>query len=472
MIYSLEIGSVLETLLGGSKKMENIMTKRSLRKFFIGAVILGIGLGLQMNANAGTFPVAVSVAPSNTLSLTAGAINAAQQSILLNTYLLTSTDVTGYLIAAINRGVKVEILMEGEPYGGIPSVENAPVSQIIYAMNAHPGNRFVEMVTPGNGTPRRFTYDHAKYMVIDNSLLLVGSDNYTHTSEPSDPSTTKGDRGWEVLIQDAQPAQWFAQVFASDSNPSEPDIRNMLNYSSPSYAGMELASYVNLTGTSGGGHHHQPTPTPVNPGPSLPTNAVTVLPQLPNNPVFEATDGQLIVSPNNSTQGLIGLINSAQRSIDIEQLEFAYYWRASANDPSTAGNSISPVVAAVEAAAQRGVQVRILLNPDSTGSNATPTPNGQSSSQTNAQAVSLLNSFAQTHGYPLQARIADVNAMNVQYIHNKGVIIDSMTTLVSSINWSQNAIQNNREAAVALTSPGLSGYYESVFNQDWNQSAN
>lgn len=417
-------------------------------KFHLGSAFLNVFLGgciatslATSVANAGAFPVAVSVAPTNTLPLTQAAIASAQHSLLLNVYLLTSTNVSSYIIDAINRGVHVEILLEGEPFGGIPPVENAPVSQIIAAMNAHPGNRFVEMVTPSNGTPRRFTYDHAKYMVIDNSLLLVGTDNYTNTSEPADPTTTKGDRGWEVLIQDAQPAQWFAQVFESDSNPSEPDIRNMLSYNSPSTPGGS---------TNAGG-------------------AATVLPQLPYNAIYTATAGALIVSPNNSTQGLVGLINSATRTLEIEQLEFPYYWHASATNPGTATTSPSPLVSAIVAAAQRGVQVRVLLNPDSFNSGTSSA--NSSANQPNTQTANLLNGIAQSQHLPIQVRLANLNAMNVQYIHNKGVIVDDNITLISSINWSQNAVQNNREAAVALSSPQVSAYYEAIFNQDWTQSA-
>jgi phosphatidylserine/phosphatidylglycerophosphate/cardiolipin synthase-like enzyme len=42
--------------------------------------------------------------------------------------------------------------------------------------------------------------------------------------------------------------------------------------------------------------------------------------------------------------------------------------------------------------------------------------------------------------------------MNVDYIHNKGMIIDQDKTLISSINWNQNSVDNNREAAVVLIS--------------------
>jgi cardiolipin synthase A/B len=165
------------------------------------------------------------------------------------------------------------------------------------------------------------------------------------------------------------------------------------------------------------------------------------------------------------------LINAAQHTLDIEQLEFAYYWRGS-NSTSSAASSVSPVVAAVIAAAQRGVQVRVLVNPDSTSGNTTANPPATASQGTNAQAVSLLNGLAQSGNLQMVARIADVNAMGVEYIHNKGIIVDGQITLISSINWSQNAIQNNREAAVALTSPSLTSYYEAAFTQDWNQSAN
>ena len=51
------------------------------------------------------------------------------------------------------------------------------------------------------------------------------------------------------------------------------------------------------------------------------------------------------------------------------------------------------------------------------------------------------------------------------YVHNKGVICDSVT-LVSSVNWTENSFERNRECGVAILSEEVSGYFSGVFLRD------
>ncbi len=53
-------------------------------------------------------------------------------------------------------------------------------------------------------------------------------------------------------------------------------------------------------------------------------------------------------------------------------------------------------------------------------------------------------------------------------VHNKGMIIDNNTVLVSSINWNQQSVTLNREAGVLLKNPVAATYYAQVFLSDWN----
>jgi hypothetical protein len=71
----------------------------------------------------------------------------------------------------------------------------------------------------------------------------------------------------------------------------------------------------------------------------------------------------------------------------------------------------------------------------------------------------------------ISARTADIKRMGVTYIHNKGALVDGNKTLISSINWDNNAVMNNREAAVLLVSSTVYNHYETLFNNDWQVSA-
>jgi phosphatidylserine/phosphatidylglycerophosphate/cardiolipin synthase-like enzyme len=331
-------------------------------------------------------------------------------------------------------------------------------------MDAHPGCcRYVEM-RKGAGGVRRFRYNHAKYIVVDQSALLLGSENYAPGGHPE--AGTLGNRGWEVLVYDAEPARWFAQLFAKDSDPRQPDVQNMLSSSGA----------VTQPGAA----------KPILPK-TTPSAGI-----LQANPAYAASDGQIITSPNNSLKGLLNLIQSARSSLDIEQMSFNMNWFVPGITTS-ATPTLSPIADALLAAARRGVRVRILLNDEFAffnNGNQGNDPDGsedvrtlafmenlvQGSAQpakttTNRKTVEALMQVARTERLPLEARIANLRAMGVAYIHNKGVIVDRQITLISSINWTQNSITNNRETALALTSPQIAAYFGRAFDQDWNRSA-
>jgi hypothetical protein len=119
----------------------------------------------------------------------------------------------------------------------------------------------------------------------------------------------------------------------------------------------------------------------------------------------------------------------------------------------------NPLVAAIERASARGVRTRVLLNDESVFSHGKPTK------PKNQPTADHLSSLPNT-----EARIANLKGMGVDYIHNKGMLIDGQLTLISSINWDENSIQHNREAAVAITSPDVNAHYEALFASDWQVS--
>jgi phosphatidylserine/phosphatidylglycerophosphate/cardiolipin synthase-like enzyme len=53
-------------------------------------------------------------------------------------------------------------------------------------------------------------------------------------------------------------------------------------------------------------------------------------------------------------------------------------------------------------------------------------------------------------------------------VHNKGVIVDNKTVLISSINWNYNSFMNNREAGLIIENESIAKYYSEVFFYDWN----
>ncbi|MBC7692323.1 MAG: phosphatidylserine/phosphatidylglycerophosphate/cardiolipin synthase family protein [Methylotenera sp.] len=371
--------------------------------------------------------VRVSEAPGNDLALTVETLKSARSSIFLNIYDLTSQKVADALIERIHSGVKVEILEEGAPVSGLSSAAREIQKQLVAAMRTQSAssNHLYEMIQLPGRSGRRFRFDHAKYAVIDGAALLIGSENYSPTGNPEPGSI--GNRGWEVLVSDPALASDFHQLFLEDSDLTQGDVRD-LTVQSPSRARNGAVS-ANLAG-----------------------------PGLNAFPVLHASKVETILSPESSLSGLLSLITHAGVSIDLQQMTFDSAWN---------GADRSPLVDALVSAAKRGVQIRVLLNDDHTFDKP-----GKPARPRNRICVDLLNQLAQRNGKPnLTARIANVKAMGVDYIHNKGALIDGRLTLVSSINWDYNSILNNREAAIVLTSPEIFNHYEKIFSSDWVLSA-
>jgi phosphatidylserine/phosphatidylglycerophosphate/cardiolipin synthase-like enzyme len=278
---------------------------------------------------------------------------------------------------------------------------------------------------------RRFVYDHAKYMVVDDASVLIGSENYSPTGQPQPGQV--GNRGWEVFVHDPSLAANMMTVFNGDRATTNRDIHT--------YVGLRPMNHYFIQSPDGDSYTGEErifAPTRMVP--------LDVLPATQVMPVF---------SPDTSLNTLTQLIRSAKRTLDIQQLNFDSNWDKQPNK--------SPLLAEVVAAARRGVQVRVLLNDDASfGGDPTPTAG-------NAATVAVLKQYATAYRLNLSAKIANLKGMGVDYIHNKGVLVDGAYTLVASINWGQNSVENNREAGVILASPQINQHYQALFNSDWSK---
>lgn len=156
-------------------------------------------------------------------------------------------------------------------------------------------------------------------------------------------------------------------------------------------------------------------------------------------------DVSLIVSPDTSSKALLDLLSSATNRLLVEQLYL---------DPAWVDNS--KIIDELVGAAARGVQVRVLL--DQTFVDTSDTRN-------NLMTVDALNALAQERGLDLEARLmSDYHELGV--LHNKGVIADD-SVLVSSINWADASVFQNREVGLIVSSPSVSRYFAEFFWRDW-----
>jgi cardiolipin synthase len=361
-----------------------------------------------------TAEITTFVSPDNSFQAISDEIRNAQVSIDINMYEFTNPFLYTELADALERSVAIRIFMEGSPIGGIDENE-----QYILSSLASKGGSIRCIVS--NQTHRvnaRYQFDHAKYIIIDNKTLIVESCNWAKTGVPKNPSY--GNREWGIIIHDEEIALSFSRVFDEDWNPKRIDSYPLrfLNITPP--AGFTL----NFESPSGS-YNPQFSPRTFR----TPSNIT---------PVF---------SPDTSEQLILDAIDQATSTIYIEQLYVYSEW----------GENPSPFVIHLINKSQQGIVVKLLMDYNPSYEKTT----------------AILN---ETRQY-LERAGAEVKFMSTEWspfttLHNKGMIIDNTTVLISSINWNEQSVRKNREAGVLIENKEIAKYYAIVFFADWNWKMN
>jgi cardiolipin synthase len=143
----------------------------------------------------------------------------------------------------------------------------------------------------------------------------------------------------------------------------------------------------------------------------------------------------LIVLPDDSAQPILGAIAKAVRSIRIKMFVFT--------DPG--------LLEAVIAARHRGVDVRIMLNPERR--------DGQKENDESRQA--LINAGIE---------VIDSNPA-FDLTHEKSMVIDDTIAFVQSLNWETENLTTTRDYAVATTHKHEVAEIMQCFDADWNRTA-
>jgi phosphatidylserine/phosphatidylglycerophosphate/cardiolipin synthase-like enzyme len=379
-----------------------------------------------------------AVSPDSAYSLLTKAIAEAKSSIDMNIYMLTSRTIANMLVEKAEQGVKVRVLVEGEPSGGsVYPIVKQVLTNLNYDFRSRAPQNGELLVMTGNGNKavRRYVFDHAKYVVIDHKTVFVSSDNFTGSAFPdnSKVSYVGGSRGWQVLVEDAALAGDLNRIFEQDiSNPQD-----VVPFAK---------AHIVVSDPSGGS--------------PLPPRKVRTVEN------FGTADGTarnaaLCTSPR-SQACVLDFIRSAKKDLEVEHLELPLYWKDGGKDQQ------NPIVTELLAAAARGVQVKVLVNDEKSFSDDDGDGGSSDKELLNSYLVAQLNKMAAQKHLPLQAALFDHVATQTAYVHNKGMIADGQRIFVSSINGTENSIENNREVAVALDSVDGARYFGTVFGFDWD----
>ena len=156
-----------------------------------------------------------------------------------------------------------------------------------------------------------------------------------------------------------------------------------------------------------------------------------------NRSSFQLNDPNLVVSPINSRTSFESLIDSAHKSLQIEAEEM----------------QDSAIEQALTKAAQRGVQVQIILpSPSSTSSES-------AGSDSNSQGIQTIKQGG-----------AQVKEDPHLYMHAKIIVVDGQKAFVGSENISSASLDRNRELGIIVSDQGVLNTLQQTFQQDWQSS--
>ncbi|HEX4356877.1 MAG TPA: phospholipase D-like domain-containing protein [Pseudonocardia sp.] len=263
---------------------------------------------------------------------------------------------------------------------------------------------------------------HIKVAVRDHQSVWLSSGNWNNSNQPdidpvTDPSDAaaarRGDRDWHVVIDDPELAATFEAYLNHD---------------------LSVAA-----------QHQNPSPAP---GPALqpPDPATTQTPPFtqffpPKTVTASMTITPLLTpDPGDYAGAVAQLIASATTSL---YLQFQYI-----EPPRTPTADSQPFSALIQAVADRqraGVDIKIIM------------------------------SEFETSGYLEQLKDLGINVdQNVKIqdnVHNKGIVVDGATVLVSSQNWSTAGTLQNRDAGVIIANADAAQYFQQLFLHDWQHLA-
>lgn len=383
-----------------------------------------------------TAVLTVAIAPDNAYAALVAAIGRARESIKIETHTFENIALVQPLIAARQRGVAVTILLEGGPPGGIADEQR----YICQRLEAAGGACWFMVNREKQAIYDRYGYMHAKFMLIDGRIAVIGSENLSPNSLPADDKRdgTVGRRGVYLMTTAVGVVARLEAIFAADFNPAR--FRDIVRYSE---SDPELG------------------PPPPDFVPLVPTVGTTYTVRFPEAAVFQGSFAfEVVQAPENSLRdvdGLLGLVGRAGKgdTVLVQQLAERPYWGPLTSNPEADPN---PRLEAYIAAARRGARVRLLL--DSVYDDAT-------SLASNQATCAAVRAIATAEALDLDCARANPTGLG---IHNKMVLIEvdgRGYAHVGSLNGTEQSNKANREVALQVQSDAVHALLATLFAGDW-----
>ncbi len=303
-----------------------------------------------------------------------------------------------------DSNANIKIILDGNVVGGIP------IEERYIAWKLHDKAEIRYMTSNENKMIyKRYKFDHAKYAIIDEKCIIESA-NWVETGLPV--SNTYGNREWGILINNGSLSSILEKIFYCDFNPEMPDS---IPFNESNFFMGKPRSYFSLNYFVPKGDY-EPKFSPFH-----------------ENKSFNAT---IILAPDNAEEEICNLIDLAKNEILVEQAYIQKEWK----------NGINPFLKKLVEKRKDGVEIKVILN-------------------YNKYYKSTNQMNKETYEY-LKENGIEVKFSNLS-VHNKGMIVDNKV-LISSINWGENSVRNNREIGIIIEDKNISNYFRNVFYYDWN----
>ena len=389
---------------------------------------------------SGTIPMTLVVAPDHAFEAVSALLEGARTSIRGEVFTVEHPRLAERLAAAAQRGVSVTLLLEGTPPGGLTDDGRYACRLLREA-----GGRCLTMRNRPDADPparRRYAYAHAKFLVIDDRWVLIGTENLSPRAMPDDPKGdgTEGQRGIMVAFESPEAAAFLSDLFAYDTDPRFRDVAPLMEDPPPTYTPPL---------TLGGSAYPVRFPAPI---------------------PITAEEVTLMVGPEgllNLESGWWGIVRRAGPGdlLLAQQLAVPPWWGPSSADPATAP-VISPnlYLASLIEAAGRGVHVRLLMDRFYDDA-ASPRSNAATKAY-----IEALQALSPALSSTMQVRLGNPGGRG---LHNKMSLLrlgGSKYVLISSANSTETSHKLNREIALLFRSEDGFNVLAELFRFDWELS--
>jgi len=282
-------------------------------------------------------------------------------------------------------------------------------------------------------------------MVVDRSCVIITTENFASTGFSI--TGDFGNRGYGIIIEQAEFAEMISGLFESDWGDEKPDTVDF----------DPRAPVFNDIGASANLYANTSADKPDAPGLYSP-----VLDPVEINGHFEL---ESIIGPENilGSDTIPELLKSAEKSICITMFSCSKNWYCS----QTGREFVNPFLSGLVTAAKRGCDVKVLLDPR--GFNPVRGPE-EIQSDSNFAVLRFINEYKSYNDIngTLEARFAYLAGLN--YLHGNMVVVDDSRVLLGTFPWVIDELSADRELGVLISNSGLGDYFNKIFDFDWNSA--